>query len=50
MQSLVLSGADSLALQRQARAEGVASMREDGLARVRLGETTWPEVESATHD
>jgi type IV pilus assembly protein PilB len=50
MQSLVLSGADSLTLQRQARAEGVTSMREDGLTRVRQGQTTWLEVEGATHD
>ena len=50
MQQLVLAGANSLELQKQARAEGVASMRDDGLERVRRGETTWHEVEHATHE
>ena len=49
MQAQVLAGVDAMALQQQARIEGVATMRQDGLARVQLGETSWSEVESATH-
>lgn len=50
LQKLVLQGADSLALSRQAREQGVASLRDDGLAKARLGLTTRAEVEAATHE
>ena len=50
MQALVLQGADTLALQDQARNEGLASLRQDGLAKVRQGLTTRAEVEAVTHD
>jgi type IV pilus assembly protein PilB len=49
LQSLVLSGADSLTLTQQARQQGVASLREDGLNKARRGLTTTLEVEAATH-
>ncbi len=49
LQSLVLSGADSLTLTRQARRQGVASLRDDGLDKARRGLTTRLEVEATTH-
>lgn len=49
LQSLVLSGADSLTLTRQARQQGVASLRDDGMSKARRGLTTALEVEAATH-
>ncbi|MDI9332366.1 MAG: GspE/PulE family protein [Alphaproteobacteria bacterium] len=50
LQHLVLQGADSLQLARQARADGVTSLREDGLAKAQQGLTTRAEVEAVTHD
>lgn len=50
LQKLVLQGADSLALSRQARLEGVVSLRDDGLAKASQGWTTRAEVEAATHE
>jgi type IV pilus assembly protein PilB len=49
LQSLVLAQADSLALTRQARKQGVASLRDDGVAKAEAGLTTLEEVEVATH-
>ena len=49
MQSQVIAGANAMALHQQARAEGVPTMRQDGMVRVQLGQTSWSEVESATH-
>jgi type IV pilus assembly protein PilB len=49
LQSLVLGGADSLALTRQARSEGVTSLRDDGLFKAQQGLTTLSEVDAATH-
>jgi type IV pilus assembly protein PilB len=49
MQSQVIAGAHAMALHQQARAEGVPTMRQDGMVRVQLGQTSWSEVESATH-
>jgi type IV pilus assembly protein PilB len=50
MQALVLAQADALTLSRQARLEGVGSLRDDGLIKARAGHTTLAEVEAATHD
>ena len=49
MQTMVLSGADIKALQRQARAEGIATLRQDGMNKIHRGITTWQEVEAVTH-
>ena len=50
LQALVLAQADALTLSRQARLEGVGSLRDDGLIKARAGHTTLAEVEAATHD
>jgi type IV pilus assembly protein PilB len=49
LQSLVLSGADALAMREQARLEGVLSLRADGRIKARHGLTTVAEVETSTH-
>jgi type IV pilus assembly protein PilB len=49
MQAQVMAGADAMALHQQARAEGILTMRQDGMERVQLGQTSCDEVESATH-
>jgi type IV pilus assembly protein PilB len=49
MQARVMAGADAMALHQQARVEGVPTMRQDGMVRVQLGQTSFSEVESATH-
>jgi type IV pilus assembly protein PilB len=49
MQAQVISGANALALSHHARSEGIATMREDGIERVQLGQTSLSEVEGATH-
>ena len=41
LQTMVLSGADIKALQRQARAEGIATLRQDGMNKIHRGITTW---------
>lgn len=50
LQELVLAQADALTLSRQARLEGVGSLRDDGVLKARAGQTTLTEVEAATHD
>jgi type IV pilus assembly protein PilB len=50
MQSLVLAQTDALSLSRQARLEGVGSLRDDGVLKAREGLTTLAEVEAATHE
>jgi type IV pilus assembly protein PilB len=50
LQALVLAQADALTLSRQARLEGVGSLRDDGVQKAREGLTTIAEVEAATHD
>jgi type II secretory ATPase GspE/PulE/Tfp pilus assembly ATPase PilB-like protein len=44
-----MAGADVMSLHQQARAEGIVTMRQDGMVRVQMGQTSWSEVESATH-
>jgi len=48
MQELIISGASALELERLARQEGIASMSESGVAKVRLGITSIEEILSAT--
>lgn len=49
MQSLILHEADSLEVGRQAAREGVLSLREAGLRKVKLGLTSLEEICSHTH-
>jgi general secretion pathway protein E len=44
MRRLVLQHADATTLERTARAEGMKTMREDGLAKALSGQTTIEEV------
>jgi type IV pilus assembly protein PilB len=48
MQELIINGASALEMERQARQEGIASMNESGMAKVRLGITSIEEILSAT--
>lgn len=48
MQELIISGASALDMERLARKEGIASMRESGLAKIRLGLTSIEEILGAT--
>ncbi|WP_334119292.1 type IV-A pilus assembly ATPase PilB [Limnobacter sp.] len=48
MQELIVSGASALDMERLARQEGIASMSESGLAKIRLGITSIEEILSAT--
>ena len=41
---LILQHADATAIERTARAEGMKTMREDGLAKALAGQTTVEEV------
>ncbi len=50
LQALVLAQSDALTLTRQARLEGVGSLRDDGVVKARAGHTTLAEVEAATHE
>jgi len=50
MQDLILQEAGSLALDQQARKEGVRGLREAGLHKVLIGETSLEEVISATRE
>ena len=47
---LVMANCTSLDIERQARADGVSSMRQSGLAKVALGVTTLEEIERVTTD
>jgi len=49
MQRLIMSGANSLDLARQAKAEGVKDLRESGLLKVKQGLTSLDEVLSTTN-
>lgn len=49
MQRLIMSGANSLDLAHQAKAEGVKDLRESGLLKVRQGVTSLDEVLSTTN-
>jgi type IV pilus assembly protein PilB len=48
MQELIISGASALDMEKLARQEGVVSMSESGLAKIRLGITSIEEILSAT--
>ncbi|HEX4855664.1 MAG TPA: type IV-A pilus assembly ATPase PilB [Limnobacter sp.] len=48
MQELIISGASALDMERLARQEGVASMSESGIAKIRAGITSIEEILSAT--
>jgi len=48
MQELIIAGASALEMERLARQEGIASMSESGIAKVRLGITSIEEILSAT--
>lgn len=48
MQELIIAGGSALDMERLARQEGVASMSESGLAKIRLGQTSIEEILSAT--
>ncbi|MCQ8897055.1 type IV-A pilus assembly ATPase PilB [Limnobacter humi] len=50
LQDLIIQGASALALEKQARADGVKSMRESGLDKIRQGITTIEEILSATKE
>ena len=50
MQGLILQGGSSLEFARQASAEGVLSLREAGLRKVKLGLTSLEEVLNHTND
>lgn len=49
LQSLILREADSLEVARQAAREGVLSLREAGLRKVKLGLTSLQEISTHTH-
>jgi general secretion pathway protein E len=48
MQQLIYEGAGASLLRRQARAQGMSTLREDGLRKARAGLTTVEEVLAAT--
>ena len=48
--SLVMTRADAASLRRSAEAAGMASLKDDGVAKVRAGVTTLAEVLRVTHD
>ena len=50
LQDLILQGAGSLHLERQARLDGMRSLREAGLRKVLAGETSLEEVLAATRE
>jgi type IV pilus assembly protein PilB len=49
MKTMMLQHTQATALAAQAQREGIATLREDGLDKVRQGLTTLTEVEQATH-
>ncbi len=50
IQEMVLQGADSNAVKREARREGMRTLREDGAERMLRGETTLEEILRVTRD
>ena len=50
IQQLILRGASALEIAEQARREGVRTLRESGLRKVKMGITSLEEVLSATND
>ena len=50
IQEMVLQGADSNAVKREARLEGMRTLREDGAEKVLRGETTVEEILRVTRD
>jgi len=50
MQQLILRGASALEIAAQARSEGVRSLRESGLRKVKMGVTSLEEVLAATNE
>ena len=50
LQPLLLQQASASEIAAQAAREGVRSLREAGMSKVALGETTVEEVMAATHD
>ena len=50
IQELVLQGADSNVIKREARREGMRTLREDGAAKMLRGETTVEEILRVTRD
>ena len=48
MQELIISGGSALDMEKLARQEGIVSMSESGLAKIRLGITSIEEILSAT--
>ncbi len=50
MQRIILAGGSSLEIQTQARREGVRTLRESGLQKVKLGITSLEEVLGCTND
>jgi general secretion pathway protein E len=50
LRALVMARADAATIRQRARAAGMTTIREDGLAKARAGVTTEAEVLQATHD
>ena len=50
LQDLIVQEADSLRLERQARQDGMHSLREAGLRKVLAGDTSLEEVLAATRE
>jgi type IV pilus assembly protein PilB len=50
MQEIILRGGSAMEIARQARAEGVRTLRESGLQKVKLGVTSLEEVLGCTND
>ena len=50
LQDLVLKGGDSNALKREARRQGMRTLREDGAQKALRGETTLEEILRVTRD
>jgi len=50
IQELALQGTDSNVIKREARKQGMRTLREDGAERVLLGETTIEEIMRVTRD
>jgi type IV pilus assembly protein PilB len=50
LKKLILKDATSVELAEQARSEGVLSLRQSGLTKVRLGLTSLAEVEANTNE
>ena len=50
MQQIILRGGSALEIANQARAEGVRTLRESGLHKVKLGVTSLEEVLGCTNE